>query len=486
MAFRQCTKRVWLEVHRKDLREDSDSALASFQTGHEVGEIARQIYDPENRGELIDVEVLGFDGAYAKTEALLLKGDRPIFEAALHISGAMAMADVMIPVWSGTDLSWRMIEVKSSTSVKDYHRDDASMQAFLAREMGVRLDSVCVAYIDSSWTYPGGEDYAGLLTEEDLTVETLARADEVRQWIDEAQAIAALQDPPMIETGPHCRDPYVCGFCNHCNEGLVLPEFPLGWLPRLSEKKKASLAEIGIDDLRDVPDDMLSEIQMVVRDVTRSGETRLDALRAAEMLTETVFPAGFLDFETVNFAVPVWAGTRPYQQLPFQVSLHTLSEEGELSHSEFLDLCGSDPSRDLAEYLVNACKNVGTIFAYNAGFERGVMRKLGERYPDLALSLDAINARLADLLPVARDCFYHPSQCGSWSIKAVLPAAIPGLGYDALDGVQDGGMAMVAFHEAVHADTTPERRGQINTELLEYCKLDTMAMVHLWKLFRGT
>ena len=159
LAFRQCPKRLWLEVHQPDARQDSGATLASFAAGHQVGDIARQIYDPQQRGALIDPQAEGFDAAFARTQTLL-RSRQPIFEAGFRAEGALAFADVLLPMRGG---GWRMVEVKSSTSVKDYHRDDAAVQSFLARTCGVPLQSIALAHIDNLWTYPGNGDYRGLL-----------------------------------------------------------------------------------------------------------------------------------------------------------------------------------------------------------------------------------------------------------------------------------------------------------------------------------
>ena len=187
----------------------------------------------------------------------------------------------------------------------------------------------------------------------------------------------------------------------------------------------------------------------------------------------------------MSLAVPIWRGTRPYQQIPFQFSLHHLEKDGSLGHEAFLDLSGEDPSEALARELATHCGTEGPVYVYNAGFERRVIRELGDRFPALAGPLQAINDRLVDLLPIAKAHFYHPSQHGSWSLKAVLPAACPDLSYDSLDGVADGGMAVEAFREAIAPETTEEQRAELERELLAYCHLDTLAMVRLWELFRG-
>lgn len=484
MALRQCPKRFWLEVHRPDLREDSASAEAGFQVGYQVGDIAQRIYDSECRGALIDVQSEGFNRAFERS-AELLSTTQPIFEAGFSAGGALAFADVMLPAQQDGKQVWRMVEVKSSTRVKDYHRDDVAVQAFIAQTAGVPLASIALAHIDSSWVYPGDEDYRGLLKENDLTAEAFARTDEVQGWIAEAQRVSAEAVEPAIDTGGHCDSPFECGFYGYCSRDEPKPEFPVYWLPRFSSSKAQELANQGVYDLSAVSDDLLNDKQQRVKVHTLANTVFFDAAGAAADLAPYGFPAYFLDFETIQFAVPIWKGTRPYQMITFQFSLHTLDASGQIEQTGFLDLSGNDPSEPFAHALIAACGEQGPVFVYNAGFEKARISELAQRYPHLSEALLAINARVVDLLPIARERYYHPSQQGSWSIKKVLPAVVPELRYDALDGVQDGGMAMGAFHEGIRPDTSATRKAQIEQQLLAYCELDTYAMVRLWQVFAG-
>ncbi len=484
IAYRQCKRRLWLEIHKPELRDDSASETV-FQIGNQVGEIARQIYDPENIGIVIDVQGLGHGGALAQSAELLAEGTVPLFEAGVTIPGALAYADVMLPDLSDGTLRWKMIEVKSSTSVKDYQCDDIAVQAYIASAAGVKLSSISLAHIDNSFVYPGDGDYQGLLKESDLTAQALSRSDEVKEWIDGAQAVAALTEEPDVATGPHCNTPFTCGFCDYCNRDKVWPEYPLTSLPRLSRKNRELLESLGIEDLRNVPDDYLSEIQARVKEHTASGTVYFDAAGAAADLAPHGFPAYFLDFETAMFAVPIWKGTRPYQQIPFQYSLHILYENGHLRNPCLLDLTGNDPSENFSRFLIRFCDTQGPIFVYNAAFEKRIMRELAARFPDLAPALHALIGRVVDLWPIARNRYYHPSQHGSWSLKTVLPAAIPELSYDQLEGVQDGGMAVAAFMEAIAPATTVERKLEIERQLISYCELDTFALVRLYQFFTG-
>ena len=492
LAFRQCPKRLWMEVHRPELRADTASAVASFQTGHAVGDVARAIYDTAGDGVELKLSEVGMAALLAETTDLL--GRRlPIFEAGFtHTDGAhrgvLALADVMLPLPDGT--GWRMVEVKSSTELKSYHRDDAAIQVHVALSAGVDLRQVAVAHIDSSWTYPGGGDYRGLLEEVDLTEEALARRAEVQEWVVQAHEIVALDHAPAISPGDHCNSPYTCGFCSHCESemgvGVAPAEFPVDWLPRVQSKAlKTHIAQPDVRDLRDVPDDLLGELQRRVKRHTLDGNVYFDREGAAAALAPHALPANFLDFETISFAVPIWAGTRPYQQVPFQFSLHTLAADGSVSHVEFLDLSGGDPSRALASAMIVGCGEEGPIYVYNRGFEGARIREMAARFQDLEPALRGLDSRLVDLLPVTRNHYYHPSQCGSWSIKSVLPAIAPDLSYSQLDGVQDGGGAQLAFLEGIDVCTTPERRVALREQLLRYCHLDTWSTVLLWQLLSG-
>lgn len=487
LAYRQCPKRLWLEIHRPELRQDSTTTQASFNAGHEVGRVARRLYDPAGKGQLIDVMAEGFDAALARSRELL-GSSRPIFEAGFAAEGAQAFADVMLPLKRSGKRAWRMIEVKSSTSLKDYHRDDAAIQAFVARKAGVPLASVALAHIDSQWVYPGGEDYQGLLKENDLTDEAIGREPEVIEWIANAHAIARERAEPAMGTGSHCSKPYECGFLAYCQSRVPQPDFPAVWLPRIQSGKLKALIEMeGVTDLRRIPDALLNERQMRVKRSTLTGKAYFDAEQAAAELSAHKLPAYFLDFETILFAVPVWKGTRPYQQIPFQFSVHTLSRGGRLGHASFLDLSGNDPAKVLAEALIAALGERGPVFVYNERFEKGRISELAERFPRMRRALLAINERIIDLMKIAEAYYYHPSQQGSWSIKKVLPAAVPdpGLRYDSLAGVQDGGMAMNAYLRAISPEASLSEKERIEKELLEYCWLDTYGMVRLWQFFSG-
>ena len=391
----------------------------------------------------------------------------------------------MLPVKRRGHLKWRIVEVKSSTKVKDHHSDDAAVQAFVSKAAGVPLASIAVAHIDSKWTYRGGNNYDGLLKERDVSKEAFGRAAEVKEWLEDAHSIASKKTAPKASTGSHCSTPFECGFKAYCKSQEPHAKYSFEILPRVSGKIRAFATEKKAIELKDIPDTLLNDLQLRVKKHTLAGKVFFDATGAAAELSKHKLPALFLDFETISFAVPIWKGTRPYQQIPFQFSSHRLSRSGELKHDTFLDLTGEDPSRRFAAALVEACGGKEPVFVYNAGFEKARIAELAKRYASLRKPLLAINKRLVDLLPMAQRHFYHPSQEGSWSIKAVLPAIVPSLSYESLQGVKDGGMAQEAYLEAIHPQTATSRKSTIEQQLLAYCRLDTYAMVRLWQVFAG-
>lgn len=282
-------------------------------------------------------------------------------------------------------------------------------------------------------------------------------------------------------------DPTNYGFLAYYQSGEPQGDHPIHWLPGKSSAKLAAYIEAhDIMELRDVSDDLLNDKQRRVKTVTLSGSSYFDRTGAVRALAAHKLPAYFLDFETIQFAVPIWKATRPYQQIPFQFSVHRLSRTGKLEQQAFLDLSGKDPSRAFATELIAACGERRPIFVYNAGFETARIRELSECFPRLSRSLLALNERVVDLLPVAREHYYHPSQRGNWSIKAVLPALCPDLSYSDLDGVRGGEMAMDAFLEALEQQTSQARKAAIERELLAYCARDTYAMVRLRSVFSGS
>ena len=481
LASLQCPKRVWLEVHRKDLRVDSSLAQAAFDTGNKVGAVARMIYDPKKTGVLIEIDKLGFQAAFEKT-ATLLKTKQPIFEAGFRTRHALAFADVMLPVYGG----WRMVEVKASSEVTDVHRDDIAVQAWVARQAGVKLKNASLAIIDKQWIYTKTDNYLGLFKEEDFTDEVDERENEVADWVAQAQKTIAKKKEPARSTGGHCLKPYKCGFLPYCQSQEPKIRFPITLIPNANTKAlKSHLARDDVKSLRDVPDDLLTPIQLRVKTQSLKGKEYLDAKGAKAALAPYKGTLLFLDFETAMFAVPEWLGATPYDQVPFQFSLHILQPNGKLTHTGYLDLSGKDPRQAFAKALIKECAEPGPIFVYNKTMEATRVKELAAIFPQMSTKLLAIEKRMVDLWPIAKTHYYHPDMEGSWNLKGLLEAIAPELNYDNLDGVKNGGMAMEAYVIATNPNTSQEDRDRIGRELKLYCERDTLAMVKVWQKFAG-
>jgi hypothetical protein len=471
-----CPKQLYLKVHHPELAEESEDAEARMQTGHEVGALACAAF-PD--GILIEH---GDDPgqALSDTHALLRRaGDLTLFEPAFSADGVFFRADILRRIGD----NWHLIEVKSSTSVKEYHHWDVATQLWVLDRLGIRPARVELAHIDRDFVYPGDGDYRGLFHFTDLKDEVAPLMGQVSGWVASFQAVLAGEEPDCA-VGRHCFEPYACPFHDHCDPPEGRAEYPVTLLP-YGGKTVASLVERGYRDLREVPADMLgSSRHLLIHHATVSGKPYFSG-EAARLMEEFNWPRYYLDFETIQFAVPIWPGTRPYQQLPFQWSCHVGQADGRVEHREFLDLSGESPLRAFAESLLAAIPDDGgTILGYNVGFEKSIISTLAERFPDLAPGLHRLAGRCADLLAIARQHYYHPAMQGSWSLKAVLPTVAPELDYADLD-VQHGMMAQEAYLEAIHPDTLPARREVLRRGLLAYCDRDTLALVRLAAFLGG-
>ncbi len=476
IAFRQCPKRLWLEVHRPELKVYDEATQSRFDAGYRIGDFAQAQYP----GGVLIAPDNNLTVALKETREQLASSPRKVlFEATFQAEGILIRADLLIPAKTG----WHMVEVKSSTSVKDYHIEDAAIQSWVTRKAGLPLANTSLQVVDSKWTYPGGNDYSGLLKLEPMDEVIAPLQTEVPKWLAAAKGVASGAEP-AVKMGRQCRDPFDCAFQTYCASLATPVQFPISWLPSLHHTKRTKYESAGYLDLREVPVEELSAKQQKVLTATINNEVFFEPLTDAEKrpLAGTRY---YLDFETIGFTIPIWAGTRPYQQVPFQWSCHVEQADGALSHEMFLDLTGNDPSRAFAEALIRTLGKRGPIVVYNQAFEKGIMGALAARFPDLAIDLQKIIGRVIDLLPLANEHYYHPGMKGSWSIKVVLPAIAPELDYANLDEVADGLGAQAAYTEAIHRDTLPERKAQLEKALQEYCTRDTVAMVKILHYFCG-
>ena len=474
-SFEQCPKKLWLSVHEPELAQHEESAELRFAGGNEVGQIACAMHP---QGVMVEAKP-DLAAALATTSLLMDEGHPgPIFEATFQHHGVLVRVDVLERTGES---SWRAAEVKSSTSVKDYHLGDLATQVWVMREAGVELEGAAIRHIDNTFELTREGDYEGLLADaelmkelEDIIASRTALVDETRSVLD--------GDEPDIAIGDHCTSPSECEFSSYCGRDLPAgPEWPVTVLPRGAGKK---WLEKGIENLLDLSEYDLSAKNAQILAATRDGVPFHDVEGARREMAQWGWPRAWLDFETIAPAVPRWIGTRPYQQIPFQFSLHLEQEDGSITHHEFLSCDGSDPRRACAEALVAMVPSDATVIAYYAPFERRVLRDLAAWVPNLAEPLLGLAEATVDLLPVTRNNWYHRDQRGSWSIKAVLPTIAPELDYGSLE-VKDGGNAQLAWLEAADAVCKDQRREALAEALRAYCERDTWAMVIIARALGG-
>jgi len=469
----QCLKRLYLQVHAPELAAESDAAdEAIIEQGREVGLLARQMFpggvDVSGEG--------GLDQALRATRELVGNREVPaIFEAAFAHGGVLVRVDIL---QRRRDGRWRLIEVKSTTDIKDHHLEDVAIQARVVSRSGLDLASVCLAHVNREYVFKGGFIDA----REFLKIRNLTRRVERLQPKLTAQLrsefrVLTLPNAPDIPPGPHCTDPVTCEFFDRCNPPR--PNDHVGYLPRIDASTVEELAQMGIESIRDIPDDFpLNERQ---RRAATSVQTGLPwyGPKLRKALSRLKYPLYFMDFETINPAIPRFAGMRPFDHLLFQWSVHVQREPGaKPEHHEFLATNANDPRREFISSLYDVLRNMGSIVVYHQPFEEQRLSELAAWLPEFAGQIKKIQRRLWDLLPVIRNHVYHPAFGGSYSLKSVLPALVTDMSYNGM-AVSDGQEAGLAWESLVRGRVDQAEGERIGKALLDYCGQDTLALVKL-------
>lgn len=473
MSGKRCLVTMWHEIHRPDaIPPLDDAALAIIEAGHDVGEVARRAYPG---GVLIESDRSNPEQEFVRTEEAVSDPSIPaIFEASVRHGNEMARVDVLKRVPS--EDAWDLIEVKSSSKVKDEHLLDTAFQLRLLRKNGLRVRKVEVRHPNRNYVLKGDLDPDAFLGGQEVTGDASSLIPEVERDLKRFHQVLASPTPP---TGPHaeqCHDPRNCPF----HSRTVATDHPIDHLPFLSRKARGALADAGITDIRDIPADFesISERQMRVRDVVVSGDPHFETDELEQAFGQLEGPLHFIDFETFQPAIPLYDGTRPFQTIPFQWSLHTLLPNGRLYHKEYLHADETDPRRRFAKRLIKGLGSKGSILVYSS-HEKNTIEGLARDLPDLRPELEALTDRFVDLLKLLRAHVYYPEFQGSHSLKKVLPALVDGVSYDDLS-IQNGAQAAGAFAEIIREDTPIERRAELSTDLLKYCERDTEALARIY------
>ena len=473
----QCLKRLYWQVHEPELAGKPDAAaVAIMEQGREVGMLARQLFPG-------GVEVDGSGGleqAIRKTRELIANPEvSAIFEAAFENGGVFVRVDIL---HRRRDGRWRLIEVKSTADLKEQHLDDVAIQHRVVSRSGLDLASTCLAHVNRNYVFQGSLDVRRFFKIRNLTRRVERLQPELTFQLRSELRVLVMSEAPDIPPGPHCTNPVTCEFFDRCNSPL--PDDHIGYLPRLHASAAEELEEMGVESISDIPDDFpLSERQRLACTSMQSGEPWFSAELGKE-LESLKYPLYFTDFESVNPAIPRFSGVRPFDQLPFQWSVHVQRQpEAELEHYEFLATDSSDPRREFVTSLCGALGESGSIVVY-AAFESQRLSELAAWLPEFAGQIKALHVRLLDLLPIVRNHVYHPAFAGSYSLKAVLPALVPAMTYEGM-AVANGQDAGLAWESLVHGGLDQSERERTSKALLDYCGQDTLALARLLEKLRS-
>ena len=470
----QCEKSLYLYKHHYKLKDPTPTSLqAVFDQGTNIGILAQELFpngvdaSPENHFKMVE--------SVGKTQDFIFQGETIIYEATFLYNDVLAALDILVKDQDG----WKAYEVKSSTKVSDTYIKDASIQYYTITNSGIDLEDISIVHINNQYVKNGEVDINELFTIESVLDKVLEYLPRIPNEVKRLKNVIESPEIPQVDIGPHCSDPYDCDFKGTCWKHI--PVYSIFNISRLNRDKKFDLYNQGVVTLDqiDLSQTGLNPNQLLQVQSELNGSSHIDTEEIRNFTSELNYPLYFLDFETIGPAVPIYDGSRPYQQLVFQYSLHIQeTPTSELEHREYLADPNEDPRIGFVEQLIQDCGNSGDILVYNIGFERGKLNDLIDVFPEYSDDLRWIVNRLKDLMiPFQQKWYYTPEMRGSYSIKSVLPALIPDLSYNDLD-IKEGGTASNTFLSMVNG-TFEGNVEKTRKQLLEYCKMDTQAMVKI-------
>ena len=482
----QCKKSLWLYKYAREIQDTpSESQLARFESGDRVGELALKLFDCT---EKIDFDEGDFAKKIARTQALIASGVSAIAEATFEYKGVIVMVDILQITPQGLIIN----EVKSATSLKGVYIDDLAIQYFVitqgSSQNAHKVAGANLIHINNSYERNGELEIEKLFTKVDCLESVRAKQGEVAQNLAEFEnALSNTEIYPQIPIGAQCSTPYNCDFRGYCWRGVPQQDSIFHIAGRKSFDPFA-LYHSGIRSFSEIEDfGILSESQKLQVQSALKKEVHIYKGAIKAFLDTLAYPVYHLDFETFAEAVPSFDKQRAYMQIPFQYSLHIegLGEAKEVAHREFLADWHSDPREAFIQSLIKDIPQDACILAYNASFEKGVMKNLAESFPKYAEALENFIANTHDLMiPFKDKSYYHHAMNGSYSIKAVLPALVPEMerAYQNLELIHNGDEAMSAFPRL--KQMSEKERESYRAALLEYCKLDTLAMLKVLEKLR--
>lgn len=480
----QCQKILWLRKYKPDKAVPADKD-AVYESGRIVGELARNLFGKYENVEFNE----DLSKMIEKTNQFLKNKPNVIAEASFDYNNNFCSVDILKNNVDGVEI----YEVKSSKKMHDIFIDDASYQYYVLTQLGYNVKKVAIVHLSDEYIREEVLELDKLFKIEDITEIAISKKDEIENNIKEFNEFMEKHDKnnePDIDIGFNCKNPYLCDFWPYCTRNLPNPNvFDLTILGPNAKKikfEKYYEGKVSFEDLQheDLQERALEQIDFELNDLG----TKIDKQAIKEVLDSLKYPLYFIDYETYQLAIPEVIGTAPYQQLPFQYSLHIIKEEGApLEHREFLaEVEDKDFIRHFAESMIKDIPENGSVIIYNKSFEPARNNEIAKLYPDLKKEMDRINSNMVDFLePFKQRKYYCKEMHGSASIKAVLPALYPNdpeLDYHNLPVVHNGDQASKAFASLKYK--SKEEQEEIRKGLLVYCELDTLAMVKIWEKFK--
>jgi len=469
----QCEKRLFLQKHNRELADStSDQRRNAQRSGTEVGEIARTYFP---NGILVHSEFNGKKreiDQLQQTEALMQSDTPCIFEATFLWEGVIVRIDVLEKHGD----AWNIYEVKASTSIKRMHSFDLAVQVFIARKYGLRIRRANIMLVNNQYVMKGQFMVKEFFVIKNLNKKIQIHLNNLGSTIHELKQTLAGEEPE-ISIGNHCSSPYKCEFKGHCWKHV-----PSKSILELCGSKEIAwdLWNQGIVAFEEVPEIALQEFSPAQRDQHQAnlrGKPLVNKPMLSEFINDLTAPIHYLDFEAFSTAIPMFKGSKPYDQMAFQYSLHIQNNQ-DLVHLDFVADPTSlvDPRKQMIEALLNDLQEEGDILVYNLSFEKRVFLNIAKAYPEHEKEIHKVIPRLKDLIiPFKEKMVISAEMRGKTSIKNVLPALVQDMSYDGL-AIQNGAAASLEFAHLIANNTTSE--DTIN-QLKKYCEQDTLAMVYI-------
>ena len=473
----QCPKLLWISKNAKEkLPEKIELEKAKFEEGYLIEEFTKALF-PEG----IDLSKLEFKEQIEKTKELLEKRV-PLFEASFLIDDLYSRADILFPTGEN---KWDILEIKSATKIKDVNLADLAFQKHVYEKAGLKIRKCFIVHVNKEYVRQGKIEPKKLIFQTDVSEKVEEHSKGIEERVNNMLKIINSKTEPPCAIGVHCGNPYECSMKDECWKEV--PEESVFEFRRMFKRKCFELYNSGIKKLNEVPDSVkLNEKQKIQRLVAEKGETYVNKQQIKYFLDKLQYPVYYLDFETINPAVPKFDNSKPYQQIPFQYSLHIQEKpNGELKHISFLAKGTTDPRPKFLQSLKDNLGEKGDILVYNQSFEKMILRQGAEFFPNyIEWHEENILPRIKDLMKVFDDFhYYNPKQKGSVSIKYVLPV-LSKLSYSDLD-IMNGGVAQFEFDRITYGDVSEEERTKVREALEKYCELDTLAEVEIVSGLRG-